>query len=131
MNEEEFKARTKQLGLRVIMLCESLPRTRTPDIIARQLIRSATSVGANYRASCRGCSIEEIVAKLSIVEEECDETLYWLEILRDAKLVDSDRLWPLIGEANQILAMTVASKKTLKERIGRGGFADAGSNRKS
>ncbi|MCK9518866.1 MAG: four helix bundle protein, partial [Dehalococcoidia bacterium] len=86
MNEYEFKRRTKALALDTIRMVEQPPRSRTSDVISRQSLRSITSVGANYRASCRGRSIEEIVAKLSIVEEEADESLYWLELLTELGL---------------------------------------------
>ena len=76
MSEQQFKARTKKLALRVIHLVESLPITKTADVIGKQILRSATSVGANYRASCRAKSTADLIAKLSIVEEEADETLY-------------------------------------------------------
>ena len=114
MNEQEFKDRTKRLGLEAIRLANGLPNTRTADVIGRQLLRSATSVGANYRAACRGKSTADIIAKLGVVEEEADETLYWLELLVESALVPSDRVIELVSETSQILAMTVASIKTLK-----------------
>ena len=77
MDERAFKARTKELALRVIRLVNSLPRNRTANVIGHQVLRSATSVGANYRAACRAKSVADMIAKLSIVEEEADETLYW------------------------------------------------------
>ena len=123
MNEDEFKRRTLALGTSVIRLCEGLPSGRATEVIARQLIRSATSVGANYRASCRGRSLPEIIAKLSIVEEEADETAYWLEVLAEAGLAPAPVVEPLIDETIQLLRMTVASKKTLKARAGVKGFA--------
>ncbi len=116
MNEEEFKRRTKQLALRVIRLVEALPKEPTADIIGRQLIRSATSVGANYRAACRGKSTADVILKLSIVEEEADETLYWLELLIEADLMPEARLKDLISETNEIVAMTVTSIKTLRKK---------------
>ena len=122
MDEQQYKARTKGLALDVLRMTEQLPRTRIADIIARQLIRSATSVGANYRASCRARSVEEVVAKLAIVEEEADESVYWLELLVDSHLVDEEAIRPILREANEIVAMTVASKKTLKARIEQRGF---------
>ena len=87
MNEQVFKQRTKKLALWIIELVEALPRGRTADVIARQLLRSATSVGANYRAACRGKSAADVLAKLAIVEEEADETAYWLELLIEAAIV--------------------------------------------
>ena len=116
MNEWEFKRRTKQLALRVICLVEALPQNRTADVIGKQLLRSATSVGANYRSACRGKSIADVVAKLSIVEEEADETLYWLELLIESGLMPAEKLKSLISETNEILAMTVASIKTLRSK---------------
>src|SRR5262245_35345450 len=89
MDEQLFKERTKKLALRVIELVEALPQGRTADVIARQLLRSATSVGANYRAACRGKSTADVMAKLAIVEEEADETAYWLELLIEAPLFHS------------------------------------------
>jgi four helix bundle protein len=114
VNEAAFKRRTKELGLRVIRLVEVLPPGRTADVIGRQVLRSSTSVGANYRAACRARSVPDMIAKLSIVEEEADETLYWLELLVEADLMSADRLQDLMNEADEITAMTVASIKTLR-----------------
>nr|WP_222620641.1 four helix bundle protein [Sphaerospermopsis sp. LEGE 00249] len=116
VNEQQFKTRTKQVALRVIRLVESLPMTKTADVIGKQLLRSATSVGANYRASCRVKSTADLIAKLSIVEEETDETLYWLELLIESGLVEPDKLKNLMQETNEILAMTVASIKTIRQK---------------
>ena len=116
MNEEQFKSRTKQLALRVIRLVETLPSNRTANVIGRQLLRSATSVGANYRAACRAKSTADLIAKLSIVEEEADETIYWLELLVESSLISSEKLKDLMQEASEILAMTVASIKTLRNK---------------
>ncbi|GAB4408997.1 MAG: four helix bundle protein [Anaerolineae bacterium] len=116
MDEEEFKRRTKQLGLRVIKVVEALPRGLAAEIIGKQLLRAATSIGANYRAACRAKSVPDIINKLKIVEEESDETLYWLEMLCEANLIPQTRLADLMSETNEILAMTVASIKTLRQR---------------
>jgi four helix bundle protein len=116
MDEREFKRRTKGLGLAVIRVVESLPKGRTADVVARQLVRSATSVGANYRAACRGRSVADVIAKLGIVLEESDETIYWLEILIESGIVPQDRVAHLVTEADELVAMTVASIKTLKSR---------------
>jgi four helix bundle protein len=116
MDEQVFKHRTKKLALRVIELVEVLPQGRTADVIARQLLRSATSVGANYRAACRGKSTADVMAKLAIVEEEADETAYWLELLIEAAIVPQARLADLLNETNEIVAMIVASIKTLRRR---------------
>jgi four helix bundle protein len=116
MDEREFKERTKKLALRVIRLVESPPRTHASEVIGRQLLRSATSVGANYRAACRGKSTADVVAKLGIVEEEADESIYWMELLVEAGLVPEVKVANLMAEMNEIVAMTVASIKTLRSR---------------
>lgn len=116
MNREQFQARTTQLALRVIKLVGTLPRSTTTSVIGRQVLRSATSVGANYRAACRARSTADMIAKLKIVEEEADETLYWLELLVDGDIIPAARLEPLMKETDEILAMTVASIKTLRTR---------------
>ncbi len=115
MDEQQFKDRTKQLGVRVIRLAAALPRDRAADVIARQIIRCATSVGANYRAACRAKSTADMIAKLGIVLEEADETLYWLEMIIEVDLLPASRFADLMQEANAIVAMTVASLKTLRK----------------
>jgi four helix bundle protein len=114
MDEQEFKRRTKSLALRVIQLAEELPKTRTADVIGRQLVRCGTSVGANYRSACRGKSTADVLAKLAIVEEEADETIYWLELLVEAEIASEARVTPLLKESHEIVAMIVASIKTLR-----------------
>ncbi len=108
----DLKARTKEFGLRVIRLVETLPKSRTADVLGRQLLRAATSVGANYRAACRGRSAAEFLAKLGIVEEEADESAYWIEMLTDAGLVKTSLVEPLLREANELTAIIVSSIKT-------------------
>jgi four helix bundle protein len=108
----DFKKRTKQFAVRVIRLVESLPQRRTADVIGKQLLRSATSVGANYRAACRGRSPQEFRSKLGIVEEEADESIYWIELLVESELVRHELVAELLREADEILAMVVASIKT-------------------
>jgi four helix bundle protein len=114
MDEKTFKERTKKLALAIINMTEALPKTRSADIIARQVIRSATSIGANYRAACRAKSTPDMLNKLKIVEEESDETIYWLELLEESKSARDSVIAPLIKEADEITAMTVASIKTLR-----------------
>jgi four helix bundle protein len=114
MDEREFKDRTKKLALRIIKMVGTLPRSHASDVIGRQLLRSATSVGANYRAACRVKSSADVISKLSIVEGEADESLYWMELLVEAELVSEAKLVNLMGEMNEIVAMTVASIKTLR-----------------
>ena len=116
MDKEEMKRRTKQFALRVIRLVESLPNGRTAEVIGRQLLRSGTSVGANYRAACRAKSTADFIAKMGTVEEEADESSYWMELLVEAEIVKADRLESLMKEADELLAITVASINTAKKR---------------
>src|ERR1044072_5947871 len=116
MNEQEFKYRTRNLALRTIRLVESLPLNTSTNILGKQLLRSATSVGANYRAACRAKSVADMINKLSIVEEQADESMYWLELLIDAGLVKEERLAELKKDFNEVLAMIVASIKTLRSK---------------
>ena len=116
MDEREFKNRTKKLALRVIKLVGTLPRSHASDVIGKQLLRSATSVGANYRAACRGKSPADVINKLSIVEEEAGDSIYWMELLVESDIVTETKLSNLVAEMNEIVAMTVASIKTLRAR---------------
>jgi four helix bundle protein len=95
---------------------DKLPNSRAADVVARQVIRSGTSIGANYRAACRAKSTADMINKLKIVEEEADETQYWLEILIEAGLVPQEQIGSIYKETDEILAMTVASLKTLRNR---------------
>lgn len=112
-----MKARTKKLALDVIKFTETIPSRRSTDIIARQLIRSGTSVGANYRAASRARSDAEMVAKLGIVEEEADESQYWLELLIESGYAAAGAAKPIFDEFDEIISITVASRKTLRKRI--------------
>jgi four helix bundle protein len=116
MNEEQFKSRTKAVGLRIIRLVEALPTRRGARVMGDQLIRSGTSIGANYRASCRAISAAGIISKLGDVEEETDESMYWIEMLGEAGIVSERRLSNLHRELNETLSMIVASIKTLRRR---------------
>ncbi len=116
MTEQEFKDRTKQIAIRVIRLVESLPKDYSAQVIGKQLVRSATSVGANYRAACRGKSTADVIHKLSIVEEESDESLYWMELLIETGKMSEKQLSKLYKDMNEIVAMTVSSIKTLRSR---------------
>jgi four helix bundle protein len=117
MDEQAFKRRTKQLALRIIRVVETLPKTPTAQVISKQILRSsATSVGANYRTACRAKSTADILHKLAIVEEEADETLYWLELLVEAELVPEAKLKSLMLEVDEIIAMIVASIKTIRNK---------------
>lgn len=114
MRGGELLVRTRDFALRVIRLVRALPHDRTADVIGKQLLRSATSVGANYRAASRARSPAEFVAKRGIVEEEADECLYWLDLLSAYGIVKEERLADLVAEGNALLAMTVASINTAK-----------------
>ena len=116
MDQEQFKKRTKELALAVVRLVESLPRKRSADVMGRQLLRAATSVGANYRAACRGQFPADMIAKLHIVLEEADETAYWLGLLSESGLLSGSDAGGVLSEAHGIAAMTVASPKTIKSR---------------
>lgn len=109
-----LKGRTKSFALRVINLVNALPDGRSAEVIGRQLLRSATSVGANYRAACRAKSQADFIAKMGIVEEEADECMYWMELLSEAKLVQAEKLQPLMEENNELVAITVSSIKTAR-----------------
>lgn len=112
MNEREMKQRTKRFALSILQLVSCLPRTNEGRIIANQLGRSGTSVGANYRAACRAKSRADFIAKLGIVEEESDESCYWLELIGEGQMMPSQDVEPLLREANEITAIIVASRKT-------------------
>ena len=112
MNQEALKERCKVLALRVMSLIDHLPKSVQGRVIADQIMRSASSVAANYRAACRARSKAEFVAKLSIVVEEADETVLWLELIKDRKLLPENRVGNLLEEANEITAIMVASRKT-------------------
>ena len=109
-----MKARTKTYANRVVKLCAALPNNWIARTLGQQLLRSGTSVGANYRAVCRAKSGADFINKLRIVEEECDESLFWMELLVDNSLVQSARLRDLMREGDEILAMVVASAKTAR-----------------
>ena len=112
MNQIEFKRRTKQLGLAVIRMTEKFPETRLAWVVKDQILRSALSVGANYRAVCRAKSDKDFINKMRIVEKEADETAYWLEIIEEPDLLKSDDLRELKREVNELVAMVVASIRT-------------------
>src|SRR5438876_3260969 len=110
MNADDLKKRTKQFALRILKLVAALPNTVAGRAIGGQIVRSGTSVGANYRAACRGRSKAEFIAKHGTVEEEADESAYWLELLIDAHLISPPRVMPLLKEANELTAIMAASR---------------------
>ena len=116
MDAQAMRKRTKQYALRIIRVVRSLPRNRECNVIGSQLLRSGTSTAANYRAVCRARSRPDFVSKLGIVEEECDESLFWMEVLVESGIVKGRLLRPLMNEGNEILAIVVSSKKTARGR---------------
>jgi four helix bundle protein len=118
MPHQDLKGRTKQFALRIMNLVEAVPQNVQGRAIASQLIRSGTAVGANYRAACCGRSQAEFAAKLGIVIEEVDESVYWLELNIDGKLLPEQRVSPLLQEAREILAIMIASRKTVQKHRG-------------
>jgi len=114
MDTDAMKSRTRAFALRVIKLVDSLPPGRVSEVLGKQLLRSATSVGANYRAARRSRSRAEFVSKLGIVEEEVDESSYWLELLADSGVVRASRLDELRTECDEITAIVVATIRSTK-----------------
>jgi four helix bundle protein len=115
MNEQALRDRTKQLALRVIKMVSQLPSNPVAAILGRQILRSGTSVGANYREACRARSRAEMISKLGIVEQELDESCYWLELLVDGGIVSSEKMSLLLQEADELLRIIIASVRTLKQ----------------
>ena len=114
MNKHELLKRTKLYALRVIKAVQALPRDDVRGVLGRQLLRAGTSVGANYRAACRAKSTADFVNKLKIVEEECDESLYWMELLIESGLIQLRRLELLIQEGDGLLSLFVSAIKTTR-----------------
>ena len=114
MTSEELKKRTKEFALRVLRFVDSLPQSKSVNIISKQLTRAATSVGANYRAACKARSKADFISKITIVEEEADETQYWLELLIDLEYGDQQQVVGLLEEAKELTAIFTASGKTAK-----------------
>ncbi len=117
MNEKIFKERTKKLSIAILKLIGEMPRSIPADAIARQIVRSGTSIGANYRSACRAKSTADMINKLKIVEEESDETAYWLELMLEMGYLPQEKISPVANEVNEIVAMTVASIKTLQASL--------------
>src|SRR6266487_2607282 len=114
MSERDLKTRTKAFALRILKLVDALPKTTAGRALASQIVRSGTSIAANYRAACRAKSTADFIAKMGIVEEEADETLFWLELLEESALVTAAKLAAIKQEANELIAITVASIKTAR-----------------
>ena len=113
-NEPDLKRRTKAFALRILKLVDALPKTTAGRALASQIVRSGAAVAANYRAACRARSTADFIAKMGIVEEEGDETLFWLELLEESELVSAAKLAAIKREANELIAITIASIKTTR-----------------
>lgn len=114
MTRNELRDRTKKYAVRVVKMVSALPKGREIDVLGKQLLRSGTSVGANYRAACRAKSTADFINKLKIVEEECDESLFWMEVMTEADLVKPNRMKEIMAESEELLAITVSSIKTTR-----------------
>jgi len=112
MTTEELKQRTKSFAVRVTRLVDALPNTIKGRAIANQIMRSATTIGANYRAACRARSRAEFIAKIGVVEEEADETAFWLELIVETDLCGQSQIEPLLREAGELVAIMAASRKS-------------------
>lgn len=117
MNETELLGRTKQFALRIMKLVDALPRSVQGRAIAAQIIRSGTSVAANYRAACKARSKAEFISKLGIVEEEADETVFWLELIVEGNLLAENLMRELLQEAREIVAIMAASRKSASRKV--------------
>jgi four helix bundle protein len=126
-NAKDLQSRTRAFALRVLRVFRSLPDSREGRVLGQQLLRSATFVAANYRAACRARSHRDFVFKLGIIEEEADESLFWLEFIAEAGLISPIKLEGLIAKANQLTAIVVASRRTAKGKNRQSAIA----NRKS
>jgi len=111
---EELRQRTKSLAIRIVRVYRSLPNTKDAQVIGNQLLRSGTSVGANYRAVCRSRSRPEFISKLGIVLEEADETVFWLELLQETEILTAAKVGELLQEARELTAIFTASQRTAK-----------------
>ena len=117
MSEQELKDRFKKWAIEVVLFTRMFPKTEEAYVIKRQLIRSSTSSAANYRAACRGKSPADFINKLRIVEEELDESMFWIEFISDLEPNLKESIAPLHKEANELLSIVVASIKTIKNKI--------------
>jgi len=115
MDQRELKRRTKAFAIKIVRVFESLPQKGAAGVLSRQLLRSGTSAGANYRSACRAKSTADFVAKMGIVEEEIDETMYWLELFIEIGILKAEEVEVILKEANELLAIVVASIKTARK----------------
>ncbi len=114
MDKAEMKQRTKEFAKEIIKLCWKLPNNREGRLIGDQTFRSGTSVAANYRSACRARSRAEFISRLSVVEEEADETLFWLEVIKEMKIFQYSKIYALLKENEEIISIVVASIRTAK-----------------
>jgi len=117
MDAEDLKERTKQFALRILKLVEALPNSLQGRTIAAQLVRAGTSVGANYRAACRGRSRAEFIAKIGIVEEEADESAFWLELIIDGAFLNENQVKPLLSEATELTKIMASSRISASGKV--------------
>jgi four helix bundle protein len=117
VNAEELKQRTKQFALRILKLVSALPDSIQGRAIGGQLVRAGTSVGSNYRAACRGRSRAEFIAKLGTVEEEADESAFWLELIVESSMLKANLVQPLLDEANELTRIMASSRLTAKMKL--------------
>ena len=110
-----MKKRTKNFAKEIILLCRKLPNNREGNLIGNQIFRSETSVAANYRSACRAKSKPDFIAKLSIVEEEADETLFWLELIKEMEILQMPEIDALMKENDEIISIIVSSIKTARK----------------
>ena len=115
MNPEEMKKRTKEFAIEIIKLCRILPKNQESKLISHQLFRAGTSVAANYRAACRARSRADFISKMGIVEEEADESLFWLELIKELELSNDTLVPRLLAEGNEILSIVVSSINTARK----------------
>jgi four helix bundle protein len=115
MTKDELKRRTKKFALEIIKLVDELPNTKAGNTVANQIIRSGTSVASNYRTACRARSDADFISKVTVVEEESDETSFWLEIIEEAHLLKKERVLDLQKEASELVAIFTATGKTARK----------------
>jgi len=113
---KKLRERTKQFALRVIRLFQSLPQSSQSQVIGNQLLRCGTLVGANYRSACHSRSRTEFIARIGVVAEEADESVFWIELLSDLGIMKKDRIDPLLQEARELAAIFATSRQTAKRR---------------
>ena len=115
MTKDELKLRSKKFAVNIVKLVEELPNSKAGNTIGNQIIRSGTSVAANYRSACRARSNADFISKITVVEEECDETLFWLELIAESDLIKKEKIFDLMKEADELTAIFTASGRTARQ----------------